>query len=54
MAHASPDDIGMTVLHIGTEQLDFSKAGQLQGILEVNVLSHLHLLVKQRCLALPG
>ena len=53
LASALPYDIGMAMLHIGAEQLDFSKAGLLQRILEVNVLSHLDLLVKQRRLALP-
>lgn len=49
-----PDDIGMTMLHVGTEQLNFGEAGLLQWVLEVNVFSHLDLLVKQGGLALPG
>lgn len=43
----------MTMLHIGTEQLYFSQTGLLQGLFEVNVLSHLDFLIKQRSLALP-
>ena len=44
----------MAMLHTGTEQLNFGEAGLLQGVLEVDVFSHLDLLVKQGGLALPG
>ena len=50
----SPDHICMTMIDISTVSLDLKGARLLQWKLEVNVLSHLHLLIKQRCLTLLG
>ena len=50
----SPDHICMTMLDISTVSLDLKGARLLQWELEVDVLSHLHLLIKQRCLTLLG
>ena len=44
----------MTMIDISTVSLDLKGARLLQWELEVNVLSHLHLLIKQRCLTLLG
>ena len=52
--NSSPDDVGMTMLLAGAELLYLYSTSLLQGELEVNVLSHLDLLVKQGGLALAG
>ncbi len=44
----------MAMLYIGTKGLDFQRAGSLQGVLEVDVLSHFDLLIKQGGLAVLG
>jgi len=44
----------MTMLNISTVGLDLKGARPLQRELKVNILSHLHLLIKQRCLTLLG
>lgn len=46
------DDLGVAVLHVLAVALDVGAAGLLHGELEVDVLRHAHLLVKQRRLAL--
>lgn len=51
---SKPDNVGMALLHISTEGLDLSSAGLLQGELEVDVLGHHDLLVKQGRLTLLG
>jgi len=50
----SPDHICMTMLNISTVGLDLKGARPLQRELKVNILSHLHLLIEQRCLTLLG
>ena len=42
------------MLDISTVGLDLKGARLLQWELEVNILSHLHLLIKQRCLTILG
>lgn len=46
------DDLGVAALRILAEALDVGPAGLLHGKLEIDVLRHAHLLVKQRRLAL--
>mmetsp|Transcript_2425 Transcript_2425/g.6175 ORF Transcript_2425/g.6175 Transcript_2425/m.6175 type:complete len:743 (-) Transcript_2425:468-2696(-) len=50
----APDDAGVAVGHVLAKAVHLPGARLLHGVLEVNVLSHAHLVVKQRCSALLG
>ena len=54
MLEGQPDDICVAMWYISTKGLDLQGAGSLQGVLEVDVLGHLDLLIKQGRLTVLG